>query len=102
MSEILPAHITIQQLGGTRRLSAMIGAHSFTHSNEGKTLTFQYRAKSPCNAIRITLNGLDLYDIEFIKIGRKLTVTTIETRENVDCDTLQQCIESVAKVYLSI
>ena len=65
-----PADITLRQLGGRGRLNAMIGAKDFFSDNDGRTLTFKFRLCKKANYVKITLNGLDGYDIEFVKIGR--------------------------------
>ena len=61
--------------------------------------------------IRITLNGLDLYDIEFVKITRKKdktlgimipTAVTVSTETNVYCDQMKEIIERETGLYLSL
>jgi len=63
------ANIIIQQMGGTGRLNAMIGAKNFVfhHDLEGG-VSFKFMKsslKGAPNYIKITLNGKDLYNLEF-------------------------------------
>ena len=99
------ATITVQQLGGTRRLIAMIGAKDFMHDNNGQTLMFKFRGSDVANYVRISLNSLDLYDVEFKKIGRKagsLQAWVTGEFENIDAENLKRTIESFTGLYLSI
>ena len=58
------ATIILQQLGG-KRFIVMTGAKDFTTIDNG--LRFKIgRNGSKANMVEIKLNGLDLYDIEFI------------------------------------
>ncbi|MFK5893602.1 MAG: hypothetical protein QM504_10310 [Pseudomonadota bacterium] len=70
---ITPADIILQQMGGRGRLCSMLGAKDFYSDNDGKTLVFKFtaRAKNGINYIRITVNKMDTYDVEFVKVGRK-------------------------------
>ena len=61
---------TLRQLGGSNRLNVMIGAKDFFSDNDGKTLVFKFSMCKKANCVKITLNGLDLYDIEFVKIKK--------------------------------
>ena len=45
------------------------------------------------NKIKITINGLDLYEVTFMKI-RKLKVTREITAHNVPCDQLHKTIKN--------
>lgn len=75
-----------QQLGGGR-FTAMTGAKNFVAIDNG--LRFRIgRNASKANMVEITLNGLDLYDIKFIKYTPysfkiKADGTFKETKESV-------------------
>lgn len=76
-----------QQLGG-RKFEVMTGAHSFSFEPNG-TLMFKLPAKGLRGyAVKISLNGLDLYDMEFIKLKRNYEFER-ETVENVYDDQLR-------------
>ena len=59
------ANIIYQQLGGGR-FAAMTGAKNFVALENGIKFNIGRNA-SKANTVKITLNGLDLYDVEFIK-----------------------------------
>jgi len=65
------AETIAQQLGGTGRLKAMLGAKYFL--KDGKSLQFRFpnRARSKPNFIKITLTGMDDYDVQLGRIGKK-------------------------------
>ena len=101
-----PADITLQQLGGRGRLKAMIGAKDFFSDDNGQTLMFKYPRNK---AVRITLNGNDLYDIEFLTLGR-LNRKTWEMSPHkitgaffdVGVENLRETIEEFTGLYLSM
>lgn len=103
-----PADITLQQLGGRGRLTTMVGAKHFMSQNDGRTLTFRFQGSKVANFIRITLNGLDYYDITFIKIGpmnRKTyeaPQTEVESFDNVAAEQLKSIFESTTGLYLTL
>ena len=59
------ARTILEQLGGEKVLSVMIGAHSFTADGNG--LVFKFKAKARCGikAIKVTLDPSDTYTVEF-------------------------------------
>ena len=78
------AQTILKQMGGARRLKAMINASNFIDG--GKYLTFKFsmgRKKAFC---KITLTSMDLYDMEIFTIrrprGEKITVTEEMVEEN--------------------
>jgi len=94
------AKTIIEQLGGTGRLNVMIGATGFV-AGEANVM-FSFKGSRKFNKIRITLNGLDLYDIEFMKYSpSKLAITKTESVENVYADQLQELIEGRTGLFLS-
>jgi hypothetical protein len=81
------ANTILAQLGGNKFL-AMTGAkHLMTGGND---LTFKLPsrfAKDGINCVRVTLNGMDLYDVEFMKI-RGAKVSEVASVEMVYADQL--------------
>lgn len=57
--------------------------------------------KSKATHLRITLNGLDLYDVEFLNI-RGVNVKTVETHENIYNDMLRSTFTEVTGMYTSL
>lgn len=65
MANTTIAKTILQQLGGGR-FSAMTGAKNFVAIENGIKFDIGRNA-SKANKVKITVNGLDLYDVEFIK-----------------------------------
>lgn len=93
-----------RQIGGQALM--MIGAKNKTfgvEDNGNVYVTFKIGRNKACNYIKITLNALDLYDMEFIRIrdgiktGYKRTV--VKECNNVYFDMLNTTIEEVTGMY---
>lgn len=102
------ANVTLSQLtqvekGGYGRLVAMLGAKNFVVSEEEAFVSFKWgmKAKNKANYVKIALNGLDYYDVEFgyIRAG-KYTVRSVT--ENLDFMQLKPHFEDETALYLSI
>jgi methenyltetrahydromethanopterin cyclohydrolase len=90
-------------LGGTNRLSAMIGAKHLSFSDKDKPyITFKH-IPSGCstNYFKMTLNGLDLYDLEFIRV-RANKVTVVKSVENVYASDVRRIFEETTGLYLTL
>lgn len=78
------AQTILKQLGGARRLKAMIGAKNFIDG--GSYLTFRFPMRNQKAFCKITVNGLDLYDMEIFTLrrprGEKITITEQMVEEN--------------------
>ena len=62
----------VEQLGGVSILSMMIGLKKIITEPNAVQLIFPLpKHKGAVNKVRITLNGLDLYDIEFIRFNKR-------------------------------
>lgn len=99
------AEITVQQLGGTRRLNIMIGAKNFTSDNDGRTLGFYFYGCRAANYVKITINANDLYDITFIRIKRKdskVPFETVQEFENIHVDNLIETFENFTGLVLTL
>lgn len=84
------AQTIAQQLG--HKALFMIGAKNLIAGKNYLQMKLG-RNSGSWNALKIALNGLDLYDMTFYKI-RKLTVTKEKTVDNIYCDQLHSIIES--------
>lgn len=102
------ADVILDQLGGNRFL-AMTGAKYLLDTGDGLSMTIP-RNVSKANRLKITLNGLDLYDVEFTRYTperfyRKTgTMTpdkweTVKVFNGVYCDQLQELFTSVTGMY---
>ncbi|MFA5071241.1 MAG: hypothetical protein WC511_02610 [Candidatus Pacearchaeota archaeon] len=71
------ANTILAQLGGNKFI-AMTGSKNFAYSDN--TLSFRVgRNAKNISGVRITLNGKDLYDVQYLKIrGVKVTVAVEE------------------------
>lgn len=109
-TETKPADITLQQLGGSRRLKLMIGAKDFLSDDNGNTLVFKFKKGplSPANYVRITLTPADLYDVEFKKIGRlnkttfEVPVETTDAFKGIGSDNLKDLFENTTGLFLTL
>lgn len=57
----------IQQLGGSARLKAFIGAYHIFKDSEN-AVVFKFKGSRKANYVKITLNSMDLYDLEFMTL----------------------------------
>jgi len=108
-TQMKPADVTLQQLGGSRRLKLMVNGRDFFSENDGQTLYFKFSSCRKASVVKITLNALDLYDIEFIKPGRLNKKTwemspnkTTGEFANVYAEDLKRIFEEFTGLYLSI
>ena len=85
-----PVHrIIIKQLGGERRLWAMVSAKFFVATHYG--LTFQFGGSRKANKCRITLDPDDLYTVEFWKVNaRKATAEKVQEYPGTGAEELKQ------------
>ena len=87
-----------RHLGGSNRLVAMTGANNFV--NHGNGLSFRVKSRV-ANYVKITLNGLDLYDVEIGKIhGNNYKV--VKAVENLYFDNLIPVVEDGIKMRLKL
>jgi hypothetical protein len=83
---------------GSNRLKAMIGAKQFLQSTEERWIRFKFMGGT---YLRITLNAMDTYDLEFFKI-RKHEKVQIKEFKGIYCDMLKYTFEGHTKLYLSL
>ncbi len=95
-----PADIILSQLGGTGRLSAMIGAKHFFSDDDGNTLVFKFKGSKVANYVRITLTPADTYTVDFKKI-RGVEAKDVKVFEDVYADMLRDIFESTTGLYLT-
>lgn len=95
------ADTILNQLGGSGKLRAMTGAHTFiSHPDKCGGLSFKIKSRST-NYIKIILNGKDLYDLEFGRIwGMSYKVKAEYT--DIYADQLVSIIEKETGMYLSL
>ena len=95
-TDLTVAKTILQQLGGGGRLKAMIGASNF--GGDENSLMFKIPQIKGIMYIKITLNAMDLYDIEFMdRVGQ-----VKDSIEGIYNDQLKGAIETKTGLYLSL
>ena len=78
----------LRQLGGNKFI-AMTGAKHFVKDDAKKMISFKIGSNSMnINYVRITLNGMDTYDMEFLRV-RAGKITIVSKDKGVYNDQLQ-------------
>jgi len=90
----------VQQLGGGRKLQIFIGLKQLINERNGVTLVFpKPKHRGAVNRVRITLNGKDLYDMEFIRThGRSVKV--VKEFNDVYAEDLKDRFEEGTGLYI--
>jgi hypothetical protein len=92
------AEEVLRQLGG-RRFIAMTGANSFVKDKEKRSIVFKIpKGGNGINYVKITLNGSDTYDIEFIKM-RSGNMTIVNTANDIYAEQLQEVFTENTGLY---
>ncbi|MES0340754.1 MAG: hypothetical protein ABUK08_00405 [Candidatus Humimicrobiaceae bacterium] len=94
------AKTILSQMGGNRFI-AMTGSKNF--AGDDNSLKFNFPKIRKANTCRITLNSLDLYDVEFFKYNRKtFDCPSVDLTENVYHDKLQEIFTGYTGLYTSL
>ena len=97
----MQAQTIISQLGGSRRLSMMIGASLFAFDEKG--VHFSFKGFRPANKCIISITSMDTYDLVFMKYSpSKGTCTETKKYDGIYCDQLIELFEGYTKLYLSM
>jgi hypothetical protein len=92
------AEQVLTQLGGNRFI-AMTGAKNFVKSENDNFIAFKIgRNSKGINYVRIRLNSMDLYDMEFISI-RAGVIKIKSTAENIYNDMLETAFTNHTGLY---
>ena len=92
------ATIIFQQLGGNK-IIAMTGATHF--AKDEYSLRFKFKGSQKSNCVKITLNSMDLYDVEYFKI-RGANFKKVTESKGIYYDMLVKDFESTTGLYLSL
>ena len=101
MTDMTVANTIARQIGS--RAFLMLGTRQ--KLGDDCSLTFDCRGSKAVNKIRVTLNGLDLYDLTFWKVTRRngqFHVKVVEQVQDIYFDGLRDVIERVTGLYLSL
>jgi len=92
------AKTILMQMGGTGRLNTMVGANNYISHGDG--VSFRFKGSKHSNYLKVTLNVLDTYDMEFGKVwGTKYTVK--KEYDGVFFDQLKELFEKTTGLYLT-
>lgn len=88
---------------GLARLTSMIGAKNFVHSEADNYISFKFMrgAANKANYIKITLTAADLYNVEFGKI-HGMDYKVISEYEGLYADMLFNLFQEETKLALSL
>jgi hypothetical protein len=87
----------LAQLGG-RRFMMMTGA---VVSGDEATLYVRFKGSTVANKVHVTLNGRDLYDVEFFKV-RGVNARSVKSLSDVYAEDLQRIFTDVTGLYTSL
>lgn len=94
----------LKQLGGSGRLSAMIGAHTFIDHGSGVSFKWKARTEKPSktgNYVKIMLNASDEYDLTFQYL-RGYKGKVVKTLTGIQASNLRMAIERQTGLKLSL
>lgn len=90
----------VKQLGGGRKLQMFIGLKQLINEPLGVTLVFpKPKHAGAVNRVRITLNGMDLYDMEFIRT-RGSSVKIVKEFNDVYAEDIKDRFEEGTGLYI--
>jgi len=95
-----PYLVIIDQLGGSGRLKAMVGAWNFIRDGE-KNVQFRFKGSKVANHVSISLNSKDLYDVSFCKVHGDSVKKEKHYKGNYN-DGLVELFEEHTGLYLSL
>lgn len=93
------ASTILAQLGGSGRLSAMIGARDFLDCGDALAFRFSARAKGGINRVKVRLAGDDTYTVTFYR-GR--LAEQVAEIDGIYADGLRETIENRTGLVLSL
>lgn len=83
------ANTILKQMGGSRRLQAMLGAKHFMDHGDALSFKFPNRKRSKGNYVKITLKGDDTYTMEFSQLV-KYNAKPVKTYEGLHAGDLKR------------
>ena len=90
----------LNQLGGNK-FRVMTGAKNFIDTGDGLSMRIG-RNKTSSNYLKITLNSMDLYDMEFAKVSRMGEKKSITEYNNVYNDSMVEVFEKHTGMYTKL
>jgi hypothetical protein len=94
------ASTIVSQLGGSRKLQMFIGLKQIINYPNGVSLVFpKPKHRGAVNKVKITLNGKDLYDMEFIRFNKNSS-KVIQEFNDVFAEDLRDRFEEGTGLYI--
>jgi len=100
MSDMKVAKTILEQLGGNKFV-AMTGAKNFGGTEDSLSMKIG-RNSSNSNYLKITLNMMDLYDMEFCKLTRMGEKKSVKEYNNVYNDMMTDIFTKHTGMYTSL
>ena len=100
MSDMKVAKTILEQLGGNKFV-AMTGARNFGGTEDSLSMRIG-RNSSNSNYLKITLNMMDLYDMEFCKLTRMGEKKSVKEYNNVYNDMMTDIFTKHTGMYTSL
>jgi len=101
MNEI--ASTIIEQLGGPRALSLMLGLKHILTSDKGVDIRFACKNERRINHVRVMLTPRDTYDMTFYRIAKGgLVCDEVSANEDVCADSLIEVFERTTGLGLRL
>jgi hypothetical protein len=102
MADLTVATTIIEQMGGTRRLQAMVGAHDFL--GDDKSAQFGFKGCRKANKCRVVYDyGSDLYTFELWHFNKRtFDFKKVFELDGVYWDMLKSLFEEETGLYLSL
>jgi hypothetical protein len=94
------AKTILEQLGGNK-FRVMTGAKNFMGFENGLVMKLG-RNSSNSNYLKITLNSMDTYDMEFAKLTRMGEKKSVSEYNNIYCDMLTDQFTAHTGMYTSL
>ena len=100
MSDMKVAKTILEQLGGNKFV-AMTGAKNFGGTEDSLSMRIG-RNSSNSNYLKITLNSMDLYDMEFCKLTKMGEKKSVTEYKNVYNDLMRGTFTAHTGMYTSL
>ena len=95
------AKTILAQMGGARRLMAMLGVKQFVTSSNSVSFKSPNKQRSKGNSVKISLRGDDTYDVEFFNVA-KFTAKSVKKHSGVYAEDLVNIFERQTGWYLRL
>lgn len=102
MSDNTVAKTILFQMGtSVGKLRAMVGGYDFAYSNN--SIQFSFKGKRGVNKCVVTLNGKDLYDMDFWYFNKRTyDMTKVKSFDGLFFEMLRPTFEKYTGLYVSL